>query len=65
MFVLLGVFYSPLLFFSFELKMFLFCTVCLAVVYCDSLFRSISVVTTSELCVGGGVFCSEPSSNLV
>lgn len=55
MFVLLAVFYSTILFLPFNWKCFFPVQfVCLAVVYCGSLFRSISVATTSEFCVGGG-----------
>lgn len=54
-FVFLGVFYSPVLFFPSNWKCFIPVQfVCLAVVYCGSLFRSIPVVTTSEFHVGGG-----------
>lgn len=66
MFVCWVFFYSIV--FSFQLKIFLSFTVCLfvclAVFYCNSLFRRISVATTSEFCVGGGgVSYSEPSWN--
>lgn len=34
--------------------MFISYTDCLAMVYCDSLFKSVSGATASEFCMGGG-----------